>query len=402
MRAWEVVHACQEPSLVADLMDAQRAVGMHAYAITESGALLQGTRADKAHTLIDSWNEVRKWRRQLDLSDAQIVHAHCFPAAMASVRSNRPTVFDVCAFVEDVAITSGQCTERSWMARSFRTAEQFALGRAGAVVVHSQAMQRLCVQRGVDAEDIFVVPDPLFLDDVVPQFASQWLRQAFGFGEDTVAIFADLSVLASEDQTVQMRATLLQAFAQVRTEVESARLFVTAGNGENTEDDIRKLARGMQLEDSIFVLAHEDTERAVQSAQIVVSGAENPVQSPHDCISALGPNRLAMQAMLLGRTLLAADSPSNRDVSRDGRGCLWYQEGDARDLAHRLAFLARNEDFRRGMAESGHKHLVESRNPEQVAKQYDQVYRHAFARGNRDQHQSGSTVSVLVPKVVHL
>ncbi len=401
-RAWEVVHASQDPAAATELMDAQRAVGMHPYATTETGVLLPGAVAERAsqHSLIDSWKDVRKWRRQLDSCDAQIVHAHCFPAAMASVRSNRPTVYDLRAFVEDHAITCGQCGERSWMARSFRTAEQFALGRASAVVVHSQAMRHACRHRGVEEDDIFVVPDPLFLETIQPQFASHWLEQAFGFSGDAIAIYADLGPISSPAETIQMRATLLQAFSQVRGEVEAARLFVTAGDDEHGEDDVRAIAHGLEIEDSVFVLASADAERAIGSAHIVVAGSENSLRSPQDRVSSLEVNFLALQAMLHQRCLLAADAPSNRDISRDGRGSLWYQYGDARDLAHRLAFLARNEDFRRALAESGHRHLLQSRNPEHVGKIYDQVYRHAFTNGNRDPQQPGSAISVLMPKAI--
>jgi hypothetical protein len=78
-----------------------------------------------------------------------------------------------------------------------------------------------------------------------------------------------------------------------------------------------------------------------------------------------------------GIALLAADLPRNRDASPDGRGCLWFEANNARDLGCRMAFLANHPDFRVALARTGRAHLLETRNCAVIGRRYDEAYRHA-------------------------
>lgn len=68
----------------------------------------------------------------------------------------------------------------------------------------------------------------------------------------------------------------------------------------------------------------------------------------------------------------------------------------ARDLAHRLAFLARNPDLRRALGETGRRHLAETRDPERIGRMYQEVYRHAHRRRHRGDDAHGQT-PILIP-----
>jgi hypothetical protein len=84
--------------------------------------------------------------------------------------------------------------------------------------------------------------------------------------------------------------------------------------------------------------------------------------------------------MVSGKTLLAADIPRHRDVSPDGRGCLWFDADDMRDLGHRISFLALNPEFRSALGAAGQTFISESRNLASIGAHYDRVYRHALSR----------------------
>ena len=101
------------------------------------------------------------------------------------------------------------------------------------------------------------------------------------------------------------------------------------------------------------------------------------------------------------RALLAPDVPANRDLTPQGRGCLWYNPGDKKDLAHRLAFLGRNRDFRQALGESGRKHILETRSPQRIGQQYAAVYRRAHQR-RKKQNDMRDAAGSLVPTTVSL
>ena len=116
-------------------------------------------------SLLRSWRQVRVWKRQLDsysFGGLEIVHAHCFSAAMAAVRRPGAVVYDLRVCIEDLVRDEPQkAGERTWLARSLKAAEQFVLFRAGAVVVHSREMLERCRQRGVAEDILFLIPDIL-------------------------------------------------------------------------------------------------------------------------------------------------------------------------------------------------------------------------------------------------
>src|SRR5205807_2466390 len=135
-------------------------------------------------SLLRAWQDVRNWRKSLlecdPESSADIVHTHSFASGMAGVRNFSCVVYDSTSCIEEFAISAGQCEKGSWMARSFRVAEQFILGRAEAVIVHSSGMKAAVEERGGVPEGIFLVPEPLEIESESPLPGSSFLQERFG------------------------------------------------------------------------------------------------------------------------------------------------------------------------------------------------------------------------------
>jgi hypothetical protein len=85
----------------------------------------------------------------------------------------------------------------------------------------------------------------------------------------------------------------------------------------------------------------------------------------------------------------------NRDASPDGRGCLWFDPNNPRDLGCRMAFLGANPDFRAALASTGHLHLLETRNSTAIGRKYGEAYLHAA--GRRKPKNSGPGMAALYP-----
>lgn len=389
-RAWRVIHTCDSIRAVADLVEAQIAAGMKPFVLTGETTL-------RRRTLLETWQEVRTWRRHLEGTDpglhplqSSVIHAHSFSAAMAAMRAGLCTVYDADAFVEDYAVSSGQCTERSWLARSFRTAEEFVLSRVGAVVVHSSLMRRACRARGVGAEELFLIPHPMMLP---PEPDTGWLRRAFDFSQDVVTVFARPN--AAEDET------LIRAFAQAAAEVPGLRLFL-ATDGQAAP--LRRFVHQQEVDDLVFFLSPEDEMPALVAADIVIAGwplFPDATSWGRMHAKALARSGTALSAMAHGRCLLAADCSAHRDLTPDGRGCLWFgsdaaTSDKARELAHRIAFLARNPDMRGALGATARQFLQQTREPSAIGKRYADVYRQAEFRRNRGDDATGQT-PILIP-----
>jgi len=168
VRAWEVVHACDFARDIADVMEAQIAAGMRPYLLTVGADV-----APKA-SVLQTWQDVRRWKKALDESGAQttpqLIHAHSFSSGMAAVRMGACTVYDLRLTIEErltlmLIASEGANPPGTWMARSFRTAEQFVLTKAAAVVVHTAEQREECIARGVKPQSVFVVQDPISVEN---------------------------------------------------------------------------------------------------------------------------------------------------------------------------------------------------------------------------------------------
>jgi hypothetical protein len=162
VRAWEVVHTCDFARDIADIVEAQIAAGMRAYLLTV------GADVSPKASVLQTWQDVRRWKKALDESGArttpQLIHAHSFASGMAAVRMGACVVYDLRIPVEECLATSTANNPGAWMSRSFRTAEQFVLSKAAAVVVHSRQVREECIGRGVAAESVFHIEEPVLAD----------------------------------------------------------------------------------------------------------------------------------------------------------------------------------------------------------------------------------------------
>jgi glycosyltransferase involved in cell wall biosynthesis len=248
------------------------------------------------------------------------------------------------------------------------------MSRAGAVVVHSRAMEKACKERGVAEEDLFFVPYPVCPPDDLDG-DREWLRKHFGLSSDSVNLYCAITKPESA-------ATVAKAIAQAAHEETHLNLFVHCD--ESNERAMRLLAQGTELEERLFFVTKEDSQAALRSADVLLAIEEE-----------IGPRPSGLVGLLHGATLLAADIAPNREITPDGAGCLWFKQDDPRDLAHRAAFLARNADFRRALAETGYNVLMTTRDPEAIGRKYDQVYRHAQQKAKRGNiEDAGSAVLV--------
>jgi Glycosyltransferase Family 4 len=178
-RSWRVIHACEYARDVLPVAESQVAAGMQPYIVTPHGAgkaelflSAENPEPYRPLSLLRSWQEVRQWRKAILDCDpensADLVHAHSFVAGMAAVRNCSCAVYDFTASIEELAASARQCEHNSWLARSFRAAEQFVLSRAAAVIVHSLGMKQAALERGASPGSIFLIPCPRTGEDDLP------------------------------------------------------------------------------------------------------------------------------------------------------------------------------------------------------------------------------------------
>jgi len=382
---WRVIHACEYARDVLAVVEGQVNAGMRPYIVTPQGAgtaevylTQKNPESRQTLSLLRAWQDVRNWRKSLlecdPESSADIIHAHSFASGMAAVRNFSCVVYDAAACIEELAISAGQCDKGSWMARSFRVAEQFILSHAEAVIVHSSGMKAAVEERGGVPESIFLIPEPLEIESENPLLASSFLHERFGIESHTVTYFVPWGNGAEQHKLSDALAAVLEAFALVAHELADATLLIQAAG--TVAETLRAYAERFGIPKCVFVVEEMDAAAVMQSADVVITTGETPL----DPVIARQANEICVKSLWLGKPLLAADVARNRDCSPDGRGCLWFKEDDVKDLGHRMAFLGRNPDFRLALAAAGRTYMLETRNITAIGRQHDEAYQYAVRR----------------------
>ncbi|MGZ4860791.1 MAG: glycosyltransferase [Candidatus Angelobacter sp.] len=386
-KAWRVIHACEYARDVLPVVEGQVAVGMRPFIVTPQGAgaaelYLSGRNQDQPRSLslLRSWQDVRNWRKALlDCSPettSDLVHAHCFAAGMAAVRSCSCVVYDLNACIEEMAISAGLCEAGSWMGRSFRVAEQFVLSRAAAVIVHSLGLKEAALERGAPPASVFLVPEPISEDNEPPALTQDidFLTRRFGFAPGSVSFFVPQFARAEHEQLSPAAISVLEGFALASNELPQFNLLLEAP--ETARKAINEHAARLGISQHVALVHQFDVPATMESAHVVVAMGELPA----DPVAARQPNEICLKSLWQGKTLLAADVPRNRDASPEGRGCLWFEADNPRDLGYRMAFVGRKPDFRAALSAAGRMYIYETRNSAAVGQQYDEAYRFAASR----------------------
>jgi glycosyltransferase involved in cell wall biosynthesis len=401
-KVWRVIHACEYARDVLPVVEGQVAVGMRPYIVTPQGAgtaelYLSGGNPDEPRmlSLLRSWQDVRNWRKSLLDCDPEtssdLVHAHCFAAGMAAVRSCNCVVYDLGACIEEMAISAQLCESGSWMARSFRVAEQFVLTRAAAVIVHSEGLKQAAIERGALPESIFLVPQPINVDDDPPTLSvdMDFLIRRFGLSPDTVSFFVPQFAPDGAEQLSTTAISMLEGFALACNGIPPLKLLLDAP--ETARKAINENAARLGISQHVALVHPFDLPATMQSAHVVVAMGEIPA----DPVAARLPNEICLKSLWQGKTLLAADIPRNRDVSPEGRGCLWFEADNPRDLGYRMAFLGRKPEFRAALGAAGRMYIFETRSTAAVGEKYDEAYRYAASK--RKTGSIGSNMARLEP-----
>ena len=374
VKPWRVLHACESVEDAVALAEAESAVGMNPQLLSREYWNPGG--ASKDVSLMNAWHDVRDWRHALNeveaLTSVQILHAHSFGSAMAGVRGSLPVVFDFATTLEEIATHQSHGASGPWLLRSLRVAEQFALSRSGAVVAHTEAMKTIAIERGAANENVFVVPEPWTAVGAVGDV--EWLAKQGIHPDRDLVIFA-----LPNRRGLQF---MLKSFAAIMEELPQA-VFVT----ECEHESLAKLTKEMGLGHALRWVKPSERSQAIVWADVVIAPAAE------EC----GTNPAMLQAMATGRAVVAADIPENRECSREGRGCIWFDAESDTDLARRTAFVARNREFARSLGESGREHIAATRAPAVIGKRYDEIYRHVHARRSEN-----TTVKMEMPKIYAL
>jgi glycosyltransferase involved in cell wall biosynthesis len=246
--------------------------------------------------------------------------------------------------------------------------EDRCMREADAVVTICQTMKQGLVERGIDPDKIFVVPNSVDPDAFVQRPLDPQFKLSLGLREPTTVGYIS-NVSGREGHHVLLRAV-------ARARAGGARIdCLIVGDGP-------ELARQRELAVELGIASHvvftgevpHDTVSKYYGA-IDVFVVPRVADFASDYVTPMKP----YEAMAMGCPMVVSDRPALIEiVGEDGKRGVVFRAGDHADLARCLVDLAKSPAKRAALVQEGRRWIEQSRTWDATVHIYEQAY--AYAR----------------------
>jgi glycogen(starch) synthase len=312
-------------------------------------------------------------RRQVQARRVALVHAHTpvrtgLPAYLAARTVGVPIVYEMHGLWEDSAVDRRRLRPHSLRYRTGRGLETWLMRRVDSLAVLSHGLVEDARHRGVARRRIVHVPNGVDCARFRPLPRDTALAARHGLTDAFVIGFVG-SFFAYEGVDV-----LVRAFAALRPELPHARLLLV-GDGD-TGEAVRALVTRLRLDDAV-AFAGRVPHAQVPSYYALCDVLAYP-RRPSRMTELVTPLR-PLEAMAMGRAIIASDVGGLREILRDGETGVLVRGGDAAALAGGLRRLACDAERRRRLGERARAVATAERDWGSLAAVYAAAYEQARA-----------------------
>ncbi len=306
-----------------------------------------------------------------------LLHAHSpVLTALAAHRVSRklrlPVVYEIRAFWEDAAVDHGTYAEGSWKYRLTRAAETWACRRVDRITVLCGGLAEDLAARGIPRGRMTVIGNGIDPRHFTPAAPDEEYRRIWNLEGKRVAAFLG-SFYRYEGLDL-----LLEAYAGIRKRFPDL-VILLVGGGE-TERELKERARALGIQDGVIFSGRLPQERipGVYALADVLVYPRYRMRLT-ELVTPLKP----LEAMAMGKALLASDVGGHRELIQDGHTGLLFPPGDRASLAQALGRLLEDPSLRERLADEGHAWVNAERSWAKTTQPYEEVYAAALGRAPR-------------------
>jgi PEP-CTERM/exosortase A-associated glycosyltransferase len=303
-----------------------------------------------------------------------VLHVHspilnAFPALWVG-RRRIPMVYEVRAFWEDAAVDLGTSRSDGLRYRTTRALETWVLRRADHVTTICEGLKRDIVARGIPDEHVTVIPNAVDVDEfpygAVPDAE---LKNRLGLAGAVVIGFVG-SFYAYEGLDM-----LLAAFPRIAVNAADVRVLLVGGGPE--EARLRSLAQSMGLGDKVVFtgrIPHAEIPRYYGIVDLLIY-PRRPMRLT-ELVTPLKP----LEAMALGRVVVASDVGGHRELIRHGETGVLFPAGDVTALGDAVVALLGERDRWPELRRRGRRFVESERTWTASVAHYEPILRRLVAR----------------------
>lgn len=371
------------------ILQAQRALGWQTSHLTSSKQYPQGVQEEDVDGLhfyrtlpvwpwldrlpvVNQYAVVEYLARRLaaicEKEQPDVLHAHSpclmgLAALRVGRRAGLPVVYEMRASWEDAAVHHGTTTEGSLRYRMSRSLETYVLRRADAVTTICNGLREEILTRGLDADDVEVIPNAVDVERFVEQEPDAELARELSIDGKRVLGFAG-SFYAYEGL-----ALLMTALPKIRAACPDICLLLVGGGPE--EPRLKAMCADLGLEDAVIFTGRVPHERIGAYYDLVDIFVYPRVSSRlTETVTPLKP----LEAMAQRRLVVASDVGGHRELIRDGETGVLFTADSPDSLSQVTLKLLKNTSAWPAIKDAGRRFVEEERTWVTSVARYKAVY----------------------------
>ena len=310
----------------------------------------------------------RQVERAIDQYNPDVVHGHspvlvAWPALSAARRRHRPFVYEVRDLWENAAVDLGNLSEGSLGYRAAQAIDSYVLKRADAVTVICDSMRTELAARLGRNDRLFIANNGVDLAALRPE-AAEASRRRWNLPDDA-QVLGFIGTL----QPYEGLELLIDAIPVLLQRVKNVHLMIVGDGNHEAALRAQVIERGLERHVTFTGrIAHEDVSHAYAASDLIVYPRR------HTETTRLTTPLKPLEAMALGKAILASDLPPFRElIGQDVRGML-FAAGQRTDLVSKTLQLLGDPDLRQRLGAAGREWVTRERQWPTVVAAYREAY----------------------------
>ena len=315
---------------------------------------------------------VRRIREVIETEKPDLLHAHspvlnALPALWVARKVGIPVVYEVRVSWEDTWAARGRYGQDSWKYKLVRSLETWICRKADQVTVICGGLKNDLIKRGVPSEKVSIVFNGVNADDFKVSARDEEYYRAWDLeGKKVIGFIGSFFRYEGLDLLVQAMHRLTAARSDV--------VLLLVGGGE-MEAELRAQIKQLRLESKVVMAGRMPRER-IPGMYALMDVLAYPRYSSRvtELVTPLKP----LEAMAMGKALVASDIGGHRELIRHGQSGLLVPPGDAVALAEELERLLADQHLRQNLEQQGFIWVCREHSWDKTTAVYSKVYADAL------------------------
>jgi PEP-CTERM/exosortase A-associated glycosyltransferase len=312
----------------------------------------------------------------IEIEKPDLLHAHspilnAIPAIWMGRRLGIPIVYEIRAFWEDAAVSHGTYGRDSWKYQLARSIETWVCHRVDEVAVLCRGLRDDLIERGIPSEKLTVVFNGISIEDFKACEPDAEYRDAWGLtGKKVIGFIGSFYRYEGLD-------LLIDAFARLAASRSDVVLLLIGGG--DIERELTAQIKRLCLDGQVVMPGRIPHER-IPSIYALVDILAYPRYAMRltELVTPLKP----LEAMAMGKALVASDIGGHRELIRHGQTGLLFPAGNVYALAEALEQLLDDHDVRQNLERQAVTWIRQEHSWDKTTAVYSDIYSRALEKSH--------------------